>query len=60
VLALVSDHAGAYVAPAVVSVVAILVWMFLVTPSWVERAADVYAERLMEAADVVADREAAP
>lgn len=37
-----------------VSILALPVWGFLVTPEWVRSAADLYAERLMEAVESLA------
>ncbi|HEX7168587.1 MAG TPA: hypothetical protein VF230_16520 [Acidimicrobiales bacterium] len=39
---------------AVVSVAALIFWSRFVTPDWVRRASDVYADRLLEAADTLA------
>lgn len=43
-----------FVLAAVVSILALLAWGFLVTPDWVRTAADLYAQRLMEAIESLA------
>lgn len=43
-----------FVLAAGVSILALSVWGFLVTPDWVRSAADLYAERLMEAVESLA------
>lgn len=43
-----------FVLAAAVSILALLAWGFLVTPDWVRGAADLYAQRLMEAIESLA------
>lgn len=48
------DEAWQFAVAAGASVLALPVWGFLVTPDWVRSAADLYAERLMEAIESLA------
>jgi CHASE2 domain-containing sensor protein len=54
VLAAIDSWPPGFVVPAVVSVLALVFWVWVVTPDWVRSAAETYAARLMEAVETLA------